>query len=106
MASYDRCRKIEILEDHVENFGRDEKFDEHLAGESQAWLKTKSFLAEQTDSLRVSEVVTDNAGGFRLLFEIGFSLDVFPDCSIEGFERWRLFKPITNVVHFVMAGAN
>lgn len=102
VASYDRCRKVEVLEDYVENFGRDEKFDEHLAGESQAWLKLKVFFADKTDSLRVSEVVVDSVGGFRLLFEAGISLDVFPDCSIEGFEHWRLFKPITNSAHFVM----
>ncbi len=103
VASYDRCRKIEILENYVENFGRDEKFDAHLFGESQAFLRGRTFFADQTDSLCVSEVAVDNANGFRLSFETGFFLDVFPDCSIEGFEHWRLLKTITNSADFIVS---
>lgn len=106
VASYDRCRKIELLENYVENFGRDEKFDERLAGESQANLKIKAFFADKTDSLRVSKAVVDNVGGFQLRFETDIFLDVFPDCSIEGFEHWRIFKPVTNSAHFVMPVAD
>lgn len=105
-ASYDRRRKIDRLTDYVENFGRDEDFDKHLAGENQASLKTKAFLSDKTYSLRVAKVAMEGAGGFQLILDSGFSLDVFPDCSIAGFEHWRIFKPFTNSSHFVMSIPN
>ena len=102
VASYDRCRKINLLTHYVENFGRDEKFDEHLSGESQGEQRGKAFLADKADLLTVLAVEIDNVGGFQLVFDKGFWLEVFPDCSIEGFEHWRLRKPLTDLPDFVI----
>lgn len=58
-----------------------------------------------TAPLKVGRLEADSVGGFRLLLERGFVLEVFPANSLEGeySERWRLFQP-SQGSHFVITG--
>lgn len=57
--------------------------------------------------LVVEQVWADHVGSFRLLFDGGYSLDVFPFETTK-YEYWRLFKPglpdAGEVPHFVVTG--
>lgn len=63
------------------------------------WLGRAPFVV---DGLRA-----DMFGGFSLLLEDGFALDVFPDDSLDGeySEHWRLLRPDEAGSHFVVSGS-
>ncbi len=64
-------------------------FEWDVAGENRCDERMAAFLAEHAPRMVVG-VAGDEAGGFRLVLDRDFSLDVFPDDSL-GDEHWRFF---------------
>lgn len=62
----------------------------------------ESFLNKKCPIIPKS-IIVDEVGGFRLLLEHGFCLDVFPDDSQDG-EHWRMFQPAEKTHHVVLRG--
>jgi hypothetical protein len=62
------------------------------------------FEARESEPLVVVGCSADDLGGFRLDFDGGFRLEVFPDDSLDS-ERWRLLTFDRSVPHFVVTGA-
>jgi hypothetical protein len=60
------------------------------------------WLARQGSSLVVEGVDADEFGGAAITFGQGFVLRLFP-AGTRG-EDWRLFRPKTDVPHFVVSG--
>lgn len=69
---------------------------------TQLDLKMQQF-ASQNKGVRIKCVQTDNTGGFRLSFEHGTELEVFPTNS-QDVDFWRLFQPGNETEHFVVTG--
>ncbi|MGE0545851.1 MAG: hypothetical protein AB7R00_02255 [Kofleriaceae bacterium] len=63
------------------------------------WLARGPFVVEGT--------CADVFGGFSMRLAGGFSLDVFPDDSLDGeySEHWRLLRPGDTSSHFLVSGS-
>src|SRR5437879_2638782 len=61
------------------------------------------FFQNGSRAYMVQRVEAGNAGAFLLALADDFSLEVFPDDSLEG-EHWRLFTPGGEGPHFVVTG--
>jgi hypothetical protein len=78
-------------------------FDWDKPGNNRCDANMSSFI-NQYCPLNVKSIVVDDIGGFSLLFERSFRLEVFPVSSLEN-EHWRLFKPGEKTSpHFVLIG--
>ena len=93
----------DLYEQPDENAGYDEDFE---------WDKTMANLRDikldrilKTEKLIVSTVVSDNFGGFEIIFNDNIKLTVFPNRSSKAYgnEFWRLLdnRP-TSKSHFVV----
>jgi hypothetical protein len=81
-----------------------EEFDAN--GPSRCEARMNEWLEEYAEApLKVKRVESDHIGGFRLLLEHGFVLEVFPANSLRGehSEHWRFFRP-SSEGHFVLTG--
>jgi len=65
----------------------------------RAWLAGVPYVVERASA--------DVVGGFSMAFARGFTLDVFPDDSLDGeySEHWRLLRPGDTSSHFVVSGS-
>jgi hypothetical protein len=79
-------------------------FDWDIQGGNRHDRLLKEFFQDGTRSYMVERIEVGDAGAFRVILENGFSLEVFPDDSLDG-EHWRLFKPDMGEPHFVVSGA-
>lgn len=80
----------------------DENFDWDQPGANRCDERMEVFIREHCLIL-TKDILVDEVGGFRLTFERGCSLEVFPDDSLET-EHWRLFKPGDAMPHAVLVG--
>lgn len=80
-----------------------EEADVEIIGEGNLCdtLMHDLILHESSQTLTVTEVLTDQFGGFKLLLSGDLTLEVFPDISWPS-EYWRLFKPGQRESHFAM----
>ncbi|RML71831.1 hypothetical protein ALQ90_02985 [Pseudomonas savastanoi pv. savastanoi] len=56
----------------------------------------------RTSPSKVKSVQSDSLAGFRLNFDDGFALEVFPDSSVD--EDWRLLDRIDGEHFVIVAG--
>ncbi len=61
------------------------------------------FNGRESHTLLVKNVSADSYGGFCLNLSDNFSIEVFPDLSLDD-ECWRLFQPYKNGPHFIVTG--
>lgn len=63
-----------------------------------------AFLEQHSNHpIVVHSVWADDVGSIRLNMNDIYSIEVFPDDSLEG-EHWRLFRPDAEISHFVVSG--
>jgi hypothetical protein len=62
-----------------------------------------SLLFSKQEAFLVEGVSADSFGGFCLILSDGFSLETFPDDSLDD-EFWRLFQPYKDTQHFIVTG--
>jgi len=77
-------------------------FDCLNPGVSLSDAKMEGFIRHECP-LRVEGAEANNVGGFRLMLQRGFFLDVFPDYSTDD-EHWRLVKPGDDPPHIILSG--
>ncbi len=61
------------------------------------------FNGREDTPFVVNSVSADQYGGFCLSLSDSYSLEVFPDLSLDN-ECWRLFQPSEDTEHFVVTG--
>lgn len=83
----------------------EDEYNWDAGGESLFDMLCGKFMAElKKHPLHVIDITYDNAGGFSLLFERNYRLDVFPArSSLRNDEHWRLFQPDVNTDHYVFS---
>jgi hypothetical protein len=59
------------------------------------------FSGETPGKFIVEAVKSDLVGGLTLVLTGDYTLDVFPDTSVDG-EYWRFFQPYTSHPHLIM----
>lgn len=85
-------------------------------GEDYEWRKDScesrfqriaaSFNEEMdADPSHVTSIRSDDVGGFALSFSNGLEFEVFPNQAFSSgdYEFWRLFRPLKETPHFVVA---
>jgi hypothetical protein len=78
-------------------------FDWDVQGANRRDRGIADLFQNETQQFLVREVEVGRAGGFTLIFDDEYALDVFPDDSLSD-EHWRIFKPSTEEPHFVVTG--
>jgi hypothetical protein len=94
----DRWLPPNLSEDHYE---WDYDFDPECQ-RTQLDVKMQQF-SSQYRGVKIKCVQTDKNGGFKLTFEHGIELEVFPTNS-QDVDFWRLFQPGNDTEHFVITG--
>ena len=78
--------------------------DWDTAGASQFDSAAVSLRTEfETDPPVVTSVQPEDVVGFSIYFSHDYRLDVFPDCSSDLSEYWRIFQPGDSSKHFVFS---
>lgn len=78
-------------------------FDWDVQGANRRDKGIADLFQNETRQFLVREVEVGHAGGFTLIFDDEYALDVFPDDSLSE-EHWRIFKPSAEEPHFVVTG--
>jgi hypothetical protein len=76
-------------------------FDWSQPGVSRCDERMTQFLQQQSSHLLVEAIQPNLVGSFSLTLSGGYTLEVFPDDSLES-EVWRLFKPYTDIDYLVV----
>jgi hypothetical protein len=74
---------------------------------SRCEVRIAAWLQEHSSApLKAERAEADRVGGFRLLLQSDYVLEVFPASSLRGeySEHWRLFQPSNDASHFVVTG--
>lgn len=81
-----------------------EDFDWDQPGNNRCDVRISMLLnGRESTPLLVNNVSADSSGGFCLSLSDYYSLEVFPDSSID-YECWRLFQPYKDGEHFIVTG--
>jgi hypothetical protein len=80
-----------------------EDFDWDVQGASRRDKRIAELFQNKTREFLVLEVKVGEAGGFTIILDDEFALDVFPDGSLST-EHWRIFKTSADEPHFVITG--
>jgi len=86
---------------------RPDDFDWEVPEGNRRDQRIRLFMQEHAaQPLVVTSVEADKVGSIRLSLTHGYSMEVFPDDSVndEYSEHWRLFQPSTETEHFVITG--
>jgi hypothetical protein len=91
-------------ENPKENNDRPGNFHWDVQGGNRRDRRIAELFQNETRQFMVRKVEAGEAGGFTIVFEDEYALEVFPDDSMSG-EHWRIFKPYADEPHFVVTGA-
>ena len=83
----------------------DEEFVPDVSGANQRDQRLRTFMHGKETSLVVTAVSADEVGGFQLELASRFYLEAFPASSVEDVDYWRLFRPSTDSLHFVVTAS-
>jgi hypothetical protein len=86
-----------------ENDGPMDDFDWDVQGANRRDKRIAALFQNETRQFLVRKVEVGEAGGFTIIFDDEYALDVFPDDSLSD-EHWRIFKPSAEEPHFVVTG--
>ena len=86
-----------------ESDGPMDDFDWDVHGANKRDKRIAELFQNETRQFLVRKVEVGEAGGFTIIFDDGYALDVFPDDSFSD-EHWRIFKPSAEEPHFVVTG--
>ena len=78
-------------------------FDWDVQGANRCDEMLAGLFADGAKQYVVQKAEVGQAGEFALLMEGGLTLQIFPNDSLEG-EHWRLFRPGSDVPHWVYTG--
>jgi hypothetical protein len=78
-------------------------FDWDVQGANRRDKRIAELFQNETRQFLVRKVEVGEAGGFTIIFDDEYALDVFPDDSLSD-EHWRIFKPSAEEPHFVVTG--
>ncbi len=73
-------------------------------GENRCDERTRMFLYHtRQQPLTVEDVLADDVGSLKIHFNAGYTLEVFPNDTLEE-EYWRFLRPDKDERHFLMTG--
>ena len=87
--------------DDSQEFPKDFHWD--VQGANCLDRRLKHMFHIETNSFIVQSAQAGLAGALQIFFENETVLEIFPNDSFEG-ERWRLFRPHRDELHFVVSG--
>ena len=80
------------------------EFEWDVPGSNRCDERINNLRKSRADKpLIVLSIEADNYGGLRIRFSDEFTLELFPDDSLEG-EYWRFFRLNSSSSHFVVTG--
>jgi hypothetical protein len=80
-----------------------ENFDWDVQGANRRDKRIADLFQDETRQFLVKQILVGAAGSFTIVLNDEYTLDVFPDDSLED-EHWRIFVPSSEVAHFVVTG--